>query len=373
MDLRELGGRIERARKIAGQSQTALGEALGIDKSAVSRIEKGERKVAVLELLSIAEKLGRPLSFFVDPVVTSVVSRRRDTEAPHDTSDLLDEELRSFSSDVQDLLAAGILIGIDRAEIGFRTPRTHEEAEQAAERLRRRMGIEPGAPLDDAEGLTERCGLVSYSAALGIGGPDGACVEVGTVGNQLGVAVVNGQAPDGRRRFTLVHELGHWLTGDAYDGQSPSSNEQMLNSFAIHLLAPRSGVLRVWSSHSDLSERDRAIHVGAEFQLSWSATVSQLRNLDLITFETRELLSRVVPGKGEFARLGLSPRAEQRLDSAPRLSRSVVASVLQAYSDQRLTSDRTLELLRSALTEEELPPLSPDARSRELASAFEGH
>lgn len=45
--------------------------------------------------------LGRPLASFVAEPVPAVVSRRRDGEQAHETNVLLDEELRSFSSDVR--------------------------------------------------------------------------------------------------------------------------------------------------------------------------------------------------------------------------------------------------------------------------------
>lgn len=54
-------------------------------------------------------------------------------------------------------------------------------------------------------------------------------------------AVVNGDTDSGRRRMTLAHELGHWLCGDAYDVWARDDRERMLNSFAIHFLAPRAG------------------------------------------------------------------------------------------------------------------------------------
>ncbi|MGO3797499.1 MAG: helix-turn-helix domain-containing protein, partial [Pauljensenia sp.] len=47
MELAELGTRIARARELAGVSQTSLGDALGVDRSAISRMEKGDRKVSV--------------------------------------------------------------------------------------------------------------------------------------------------------------------------------------------------------------------------------------------------------------------------------------------------------------------------------------
>jgi len=369
MNMRELGERIARARALVGRTQGSLGEALGLDRSAVSRIERGERKVGVTELLAIAETLGRPLAFFVAEPVPAVANRRRDGEHAHESNVLLDEELRSFSSDVQGLLDMGIIDAIDRESLALRTLHTHSDAEQAAGSVRERIGVERSAAIPDLGRFCEFLGLVTFAAALTREGPDGGCVEVGTEGAQLGVAVINGQAPSGRRRMTLAHELGHWLTGDAYDLESSFETERMLNSFAIHLLAPRAGVSGVWNKHEGWSKRDRAIAVGAEFRLSWSAAIGQLRNLDLITMTDYDSLSGNVPRQGEFAKLELVRRDEP---AAPYLSPGFVSQVLRAYSTEDLTAERTLELLRGTMNKDDLPPIE-SMTIEHFRKSFAGH
>ncbi|HEY5258322.1 MAG TPA: helix-turn-helix transcriptional regulator [Candidatus Baltobacteraceae bacterium] len=56
--------RIARARDQAGVSQTELAAKLGLDNTAVSKIEQGKRAVSSVELASIAEYCGRPISWF---------------------------------------------------------------------------------------------------------------------------------------------------------------------------------------------------------------------------------------------------------------------------------------------------------------------
>lgn len=372
MDMKDLGERVAKARDLAGQSQVALGDSVGLDRSAISRLEQGERKLSVPELVRIAQALGRPLSFFVSDPVPAVVNRRRDSEHAHDTNGLLDEELRSFSSDVQGLLRIGVLSGIDRDAISFRVPRTHEEAERSATRVRSQAGLTI-EPIEDLGRFCESLGLVTLSASLTELGPDGGCVEVGEGGSQMGAAVINGDTKPGRRRMTLAHELGHWLTGDAYDHEASRDGEQMLNSFAIHLLAPRGGVSQVWNEHSNWTTRDRAIAVGSRFRLSWSAAVGQLCNLGHITHDERTLLSQDVPTIGEFARLDLATtRAIADELAPPYLSPGFVARLLEAYTVGDLTSARTLELLRGTLRAGDLPLLGPD-RLEDLRHAFAGH
>ena len=76
MDHATLGLRVARARTEADVSQGKLGEMVGLDRSAISRAEKGERKLTMAEMVAIAEALGRPLGFFVNDPVPAVVNRR---------------------------------------------------------------------------------------------------------------------------------------------------------------------------------------------------------------------------------------------------------------------------------------------------------
>lgn len=56
----EVGARVEALRGDRGVSQRRLAEAIGVDPSALSRIESGQRGLAVGELAAICEFLGVP-------------------------------------------------------------------------------------------------------------------------------------------------------------------------------------------------------------------------------------------------------------------------------------------------------------------------
>lgn len=57
-----LGEGIRTLREAAGLSQEALADAAGIDRSHMSRIERGKRNVSFLNICRIAEALGTPPS-----------------------------------------------------------------------------------------------------------------------------------------------------------------------------------------------------------------------------------------------------------------------------------------------------------------------
>ncbi len=367
MDKVVLGERLARAREAAGMTQDSLGRAVNLDRSAVSRLEAGERRLSVPELVAIATALGRPLSFFVSPPVPAAVSRRSEPTNSHETTHMLDIELEIFAADVRTLVEMNLITPVVRP-VPARTPKDHLAAETMAQDCRRSLGLE-NRPVQDLGETCERLGLHSCAAPLGSGGPDGGCVEVGDGQDLVGAAVINGDAPAGRRRMTLAHELGHWLSGDAYDQGGSVDDEKMISSFAIHFLAPRAGVQEVWARYPDREIRDRALAVGAVFRLSWSATVGQLRNLGLVDNGQRAALMSDEPRSGDYKRLGLSWTDEL---TAPYVSPGFAAACLNGYVSGQLTESRCLELLRRTVTGSDLPRQQPITLD-DLRTSFLAH
>ncbi|MFG3340640.1 helix-turn-helix domain-containing protein [Glycomyces sp. NPDC048151] len=366
MDKALLGQRVAQAREDAGLTQVDLGRAVELDRSAISRLELGERKLNVPELVQIAEALGRPLSFFVADPVPAVVSRRTDAAPTHETTQRLDVELEQFASDIQGLLRRGFLPVRERVD--YRTPRNHTEAEHTATAVRAQIALESG-PIEDLGQVCEELGMYTFSAHLGAQGADGGCVEVETETRTAGAVVLDGDIAPGRRRMTLAHELGHWIFGDAYDSEATNDAESMVSSFAIHFLAPRAGVSKVWNEYRTWKPRDRALAVAAIFRLSWSAAINQLRNLELVNPSQHRSFREHEPNSGDYLRLKLNWREEC---AAPYLSPSLTAAILNAYVDGQLTTARSLELLRGTLPVSELPTRAEDS-IEDLRRSFAGH
>lgn len=68
MKYREIGYRIAIAREEAGLNQKDLAERLGISQATLSNYEKGKRRIYLPQLQNIAEELGRPLEYFLQPI-----------------------------------------------------------------------------------------------------------------------------------------------------------------------------------------------------------------------------------------------------------------------------------------------------------------
>jgi transcriptional regulator with XRE-family HTH domain len=65
---REIGYRITIAREEAGFNQKDLAERLGISQATLSNYEKGKRRVYLPQLQNIANEVGKPLDYFLQPI-----------------------------------------------------------------------------------------------------------------------------------------------------------------------------------------------------------------------------------------------------------------------------------------------------------------
>ena len=358
----DLGRRIADARTEAGLTQAELAARIGLERTALVRIESGERKVSATELVAIAGTMDRPVDWFFTESPAAVVSRRRDP-AVGGFSRALDRALENAARDVAFLQDRRLLSSAERPD--HNAPRSFEDAENLARSVRTEAG-HPDGPLLDLQSVAESLGLLGFSLALGPDAGDAAYVEVGSIG----VAIINGSADPGRRRFSLAHELGHHLTGDAYE-PSPrlgaSDTERMFNAFAAHLLMPRSSVLGIWDEFSARPPRLAAIAVAVRFSVSWTAACNQLKNLDLIDSRERERLLGDDLRRGELLEFG--ERFAVELDP-PSIPPDYARAVVSAYRKGQLTAARTVELLHGSVGEADLP--EPDAMSLdELRREFE--
>lgn len=210
-------------------------------------------------------------------------------------------------------------------------------------------------------------GLLWYSEDLGEDAGDGACVEVtGPAGGRTGVAIVNGVSEPGRRRWTLAHELGHFLMGDAYAAEHPAGDtEQQINAFVAHLLMPRQGVESIWRELEGAGARRVALALAATYRTSWSSACNQLRNLDRISQQLRTHLVADRPTRGDYVAAGETWSEEL---SAPSVPPRYSEAVLALYASGSLTSSRTLELLRGTLSVDDLPSVRPEEQYPSLPS-----
>ncbi|MEU5992519.1 XRE family transcriptional regulator [Spirillospora sp. NPDC047418] len=349
----EVGARVAEARKAQGLSQDDLASEVGLDRTAVTKIETGRRQISSLELVRLADALDRPLQWFVSPPPAAVISRRAALEGRRGDPKG-DQALDDIARDITVLIevgtlraspAKGSLKAISPGDPGW-------QAEEAAAQARALLGADTRSPLHDLADLVEKIGLYSFSMALGDDGGDGAYAEV----DGVGVALINGDLAPGRRRSTLAHELGHHLFGDAYStdwGAGTSATEKAIDAFAANLLIPRAGCTERWRTlRTENEPRPAAIIFSAEYRTSWTATLRQLKTFELISREEYRALDSRSPTRADYLECGM--RVTEELTS-PYLPTGVAAAAIGAYRTHRLSAERATEMLRGQISIDDLP------------------
>ena len=352
---RELGARVTEARQKACLSQAELAVEMHLDRTAITKIETGERKLDSLELTRLAEILKRPIDWFVTSPAQTVLSRRKARDVPNESQS--DALLESLARDVTLLTELGLLK--PSPSIRIKKVESVSSAERAARELRKKLGLTAG-PSWNLQALAERVGLFAFSLDLPEDRPepvhplDGSYLRL----ERGGVAVVNGRQTTPRRRFTLVHELGHHLFKDDFStewivGPDGEEREKLINAFAIHFLMPRESILPRWQELVGQKQTRRtAIVLGAEYGVSWTAVLAQLCNLELIDGSMRERLTSDRPTKADYTEAGVTLREDFAPNSIPP---QFAQAVMRAFKSHKVGSTRALELLRGTFRADELP------------------
>lgn len=352
----EVGARVAAARQLAGFTQHELATRLGLSRSAVTRIELGQRHLDLLELARLADALGRTVAWFLTPPPRSIASHRTSLSSDQDVR-RLEDALEQLSRDVE------LLVELDAVRLPPPSPQLgitrFAEAEARASETRAKLGLEDG-PIYDLQRVVERLGLLAFSLDLGSGVIDGGYARL----DKVGVALVNGAVDPGRRRFTLAHELGHHVVADEYttdfglSSASKDDREALINAFAVHFLMPASSVRRRWDELRDEwpDQRTRLVILAAEYRVSWSAMLSHAVTLKLIAHHQYSLFESQRPTRADYYETGC--RFEEELapvSLAPAFSQAVI----RAFRRSVISNDRAVELLRGTLTLDDLPAPRP--------------
>ena len=278
----EIGERVAAAREARGITQAAIAGLLDVGPTVVSKIESGTRRLDGFELALLAEHLGT-----TSRALLGLSSRSAALAAAARLGAGATEPALRGARELLELDGLADELGLDGRphpqHVHARKVASQNEAAQLASDVRAAIGL-GSAGILDVVGLAEReFGVDVAVEPLGDEGSSGLLVQFAA---EIALAVLNGDDHVSRRRFTLAHELGHWLMGDPepviLEGnvRSDSEMERRADAFAVELLLPEVGVRRVVERAAD----DVAAVVDGltVFGVSREAFVNRLRNLGLV-------------------------------------------------------------------------------------------
>jgi transcriptional regulator with XRE-family HTH domain len=361
----DVGARVREARVAVGKTQAELAAAIGLDRSMLSKVEAGDRRLDALELFRLADETGLPIQHFLFRPPAGVVSHRSAPLSEDTDSDaarqayLLDARLLSWLRDVRQVVELGTLE--PQPVLRLSKPVVDEStAREAAGDVRRSLDL-AHEPLGSLAELGERVGV--YLLADDIPGEGGSLTDA-----ELAVGLVSTRGEPGRRRATAAHELGHQLLGDEYSADlggvdaSRADRERVITAFAAELLLPREALAAGWpkTGGEDVA-RSAAVVVAARYRVSWSLVLRQAEAGDLLPSSKVGRWGSARPTRTELLdAAGWEPRPDLGPgQTAPGYARAVLA----AYRRGFILGSRTVEMLHGQVTEDDLPVLDePDDR-----------
>jgi Zn-dependent peptidase ImmA (M78 family)/DNA-binding XRE family transcriptional regulator len=246
----KLGERLRGARSGANLTQDAASASLGMARTTLVAIEKGQRSVRSEELLALAHLYGVSVGKLTSPDAVHVdlsakFRRAEGREASKAVTQALSLLNRLATGSVQIERLLGQELRTDYPPpIRINPQIVNQQAEDAANNLRSRLGVGLG-PIPDLMSLLELelglriffrplpsqiAGLYAYDAVIG------ACI------------LINANHHWKRRVQTAVHETGHFVSDRSYadileeEEVSLSIEERFAKRFGSAFLMPASGV-----------------------------------------------------------------------------------------------------------------------------------
>ncbi|WP_203896350.1 helix-turn-helix domain-containing protein [Actinoplanes xinjiangensis] len=356
VDSEMIGRRVAEARVRAGLTQFDLARVVGLDRSALAKVETGGRRVSALELARIAEETGEAFEWFVTDPPPAIVSYRIGVGAPATSS--IDRLIEQVARDVELVQSLGVLDVIEFEP--FDQPADVAQAESLAATARTTLGLDPAGPITDLVTPLADFGLFAFAHNLGVDAPDSAT----TLLHRGGVSVVNSDRAVGRRRLALAHELGHYLLADEYTvdwrvGAWPDSQrtEWLIDVFARAFLLPVDSLRSRWADlRARESIRESAVRAASEFRVDMSTLAARLSELNLADQEELSLVRAVTTTRADIIEHDLLVAHDLEGTSLPRRYEK---AVLALYRSERISVGRTAELLRGTVDEAALPQLPP--------------
>ncbi|MFN8475029.1 MAG: XRE family transcriptional regulator [Anaerolineae bacterium] len=255
IDPQSLGRRLQQARQARGLTQQAAADHLGVARTTVTAIEKGERGIRPSELVRLAELYGRAVGEFTrqgEPSEAFAVQLRAALPPDAPADDELSACLLEFQRLAEDYLS---LEHLCRAPFSREYPpprligRTDPEiaAEDLAVSERNRLGLGDGPILNLREMLENDVGLRIFYMDL----PFRVAAIYGYTERLGGCIAVNRNHPEERRRLSTAHEYGHFLT-QRFRAEITllgryvrrPDHERLAEAFARAFLMPAAGLRR---------------------------------------------------------------------------------------------------------------------------------
>lgn len=301
--------KIQYYRKKVNLTQEDLAKKLGLARTSVTAIEKGERKLKASEIIQVSEILNIPLleltreSSF-DPKEYKVQFRKMvGNNTNNEMEELAMEEFYGYCekySELQKRIIYSNFINSEVPEFSRQEYSLKEGAKKLAERERERLnlGTDPVSSLREI--LEMECGLLIFFAPNKNVKISGAYLFNEVIG---GCIFINSSHPFERRRFTLAHEYAHFLADrklisidkdELFETRfRKEDSEKFADLFAVNFLMPEETVIKQFQNIAATTQRFTEVDIArlsVYFGTSFEAMTNRLISLELLPKGSYQLM-----------------------------------------------------------------------------------
>lgn len=357
----QLGERIAFARRKSNQTQADVASKIGVARTTLVAMEKGERRPSSSELMKLAEVLGASVHDLLrEHAVTANVSPRFRMTAPAGqaaaTAAAVErlKELGTKYAELERMLGLRRIPAplesieayrADRAGAGWvsgASSAMHLLGKDAARTVRNALDLGDGPALSLEQQLELQAGLRIFHIAL-----PHAIAAMLIWSDDIGACVaINRGHPLERRRWSLSHETAHFLrdreAGDVlpfHIARRADPAEVFAESFAQEFLLPTGAIGRKFSERVRSNGRFTIadiIWMAHLYQVSFQAMTLRLEDLDLLPAGTYEGLAQKKFKASEAAEsLGFHAAGPQPVPDT--LPDRFVTLAIQAYEKDLLS------------------------------------
>lgn len=309
IDPRVIGQRLSDARRARRLTQQQAAEALGVARTTITAMEQGVRRPRASELVTLARLYGRQVGDLVrtgrGEQRPGFVVQLRNARGPSDVvpEEERDADIQRFEDlcrwylELEQLLGAPLTRHYpDPYDVSNTPPERAAEAVAISER--NRLGLGDG-PIGDIWGILETdVGLRIFVMEMFNNRIAGMFVFSEEYG---GCIAVNARHPEEKRRWSVAHEYGHFLT-DRFKGEISvlhgarrvPAGERFADAFARSFLMPTSGLVRRFDAmrrgkDGPVTPAD-VLQLSHLYKVSFEAMMWRLEDLKLLPSGTWELL-----------------------------------------------------------------------------------
>jgi Zn-dependent peptidase ImmA (M78 family)/transcriptional regulator with XRE-family HTH domain len=343
-----IGVRLADARRARHLTQQQAAEELGVARTTITAMEKGDRRPRASELVKLAQLYGRPVGEFVRAETVSrpnFVVQFRTVRGAGEAGVSADvqrfEEMCRWYVELEEALGSALPRRYPEVyDISGAPP--ERAADEVATSERNRLGLGDG-PLGNLWGLLETdIGLRVFAIPMENTRVAGMFLYTEEYG---GCIAVNANHPEERHRWSAIHELAHFLT-DRFKpeitilnvSKRVPENERFADAFARFFLMPASGLSRRFEAmrrakNKPITPTD-VLALSHLYHVSFQAMTWRLEELKLLPAGTWDRLHDLGFKPNKARELIPLPAGEPEL---PHLPLRYEALAVQAFAEGHLT------------------------------------